>query len=332
MAENKPQSLPLIRESLDKYELSPGAKDILMASWRSGTTKQYQTYLRKWQEYCEEHKLDKFKPGTGNAIEFLVSLYNSGLGYSAINTARSALSTVLIMENGVKFGEQPLVCRYMKGVFQLRPALPRYSDIWDVNVVLTYLKTFTEAALLSIKDLTIKLNILLFLTTGQRGQTIHKIHTNHIQEIPNGYRITIKEKLKQTRPGKHLAPLELLDFPEEPALSVTLHLQEYLQRTNSYRGEHTQLLLSYVKPFKPVSKATLSRWIKEVLKSAGIDTEKYAPHSTRAASTSKCRSKGLQMDEIMKTAGWTNAGTFARFYSKPVETGQRNFGKTLLKK
>jgi hypothetical protein len=102
------------------------------------------------------------------------------------------------MENGVKFGEQPLVCRYMKGVFQLRPALPRYSDIWDVNVVLTYLKTFTEAALLSIKDLTIKLNILLFLTTGQRGQTIHKIHTNHIQEIPNGYRITIKEKLKQT--------------------------------------------------------------------------------------------------------------------------------------
>ncbi len=202
MAENKPQSLPLIRESLDKYELSPGAKDILMASWRSGTTKQYQTYLRKWQEYCEEHKLDKFKPGTGNAIEFLVSLYNSGLGYSAINTARSALSTVLIMENGVKFGEQPLVCRYMKGVFQLRPALPRYSDIWDVNVVLTYLKTFTEAALLSIKDLTIKLNILLFLTTGQRGQTIHKIHTNHIQEIPNGYRITIKEKLKQTRPGK----------------------------------------------------------------------------------------------------------------------------------
>ncbi len=37
VAENKPQSLPLIRESLDKYELSPGAKDILMASWRSGT-------------------------------------------------------------------------------------------------------------------------------------------------------------------------------------------------------------------------------------------------------------------------------------------------------
>ena len=293
--------------------------------------KQYQTYLRKWQEFCEEHKVDKFKPETGNAIEFLVSLYDTGLGYSAINMARSALSTVVTVDN-VKFGEHPLVGRYMRGVFQLRPALPKYSDIWDVNVVLTYLKTFKDAALLPIKDLTMKLNILLFLTTGQRGQTIHKMQTDQIHETPQGYRIIIKDKLKQTRPGKHLAPLELLDFPEEPALSVTLHLREYLQRTSSYRGDNTQLLLSYVKPFKPVSKATLSRWIKEVLKSAGIDTEKYGPHSTRAASTSKCRSKGLQMDEIMKTAGWTNAGTFAKYYGKPVESPKQNFGKTLLQK
>ena len=29
-----------------------------MASWRSGTTKQYQTYLAKWQAFCNEHKLD----------------------------------------------------------------------------------------------------------------------------------------------------------------------------------------------------------------------------------------------------------------------------------
>ena len=330
MGKTKSSGLPLVRKSLDRYELSSRAKDILMASWRSGTTKQYQTYLGKWQDFCNKHELDTIEPGIENAIEFLVSLYNSGLGYSAMNTARSALSTVLVLQSGIKFGEHPLVCRYMKGIFQLRPALPKYSNIWDVNVVLTYLKTFAEAASLSIKDLTMKLNMLLFLTTGQRGQTIHKLDIRFIQELPNGYRITIQEKLKSTRPGKHLAPLELLEFPEEPKLSVTLHLREYLERTNSYRGENSQLLLSYIKPFKPISKDTLSRWIKNVLKAAGIDTDKYSPHSTRAASTSKCRSKGLQMDEIMKTAGWTNSGTFARFYEKPLESEGQNFGKTLL--
>ena len=234
-------------------------------------TKQYQTYLAKRQAFCNEHKLDTFAPGIENAIEFLVSLYNSGLGYSAINTARSALSTVLILQNGRNFGEHPLVCRYMRGIFQLRPALQKYSEIWDVNVVLTHLKTFAEAALLPIKDLTIKLNILLFLTTGQRGQTIHKLDINFIQAVPNGYRITIKDKLKSTRPEKHLAPLDLMEFPEEPSLSVTVHLREYLKSTSSYRGENTQLFLSYIKPFKPVSKDTLSRWIKEILKVAGTD-------------------------------------------------------------
>ena len=302
-----------------------------MASWRSGTTKQYQTYLAKWQAFCNEHKLDTFAPGIENAIEFLVSLYNSGLGYSAINTARSALSTVLILQNRRKFGEHPLVCRYMRGILQLRPALPKYSEIWDVNVVLTHLKTFAEAALLPIRDLTIKLNILLFLITGQREQTIHKLDINFIQAVPNGYRITIKDKLKSTRLGKHLAPLDLMEFPEEPSLSVTVHLREYLKRTSSYRGENTQLFLSYIKRFKPVLKDTLSRWIKEILKAAGINTDKYSPHSTRAASTSKFRSKGLQIDEIMKTAGWSNAGTFVRFYKKTFDSEEQNFGNTLLK-
>ena len=175
----------------------------------------------------------------------------------------------------------------MKGIFQLRPALPKYTRIWDVNVVLTYLKTFAEASLLTIKNLTIKLNILLFLITGQRGQTIHAINVNYMQVLLNGYQITIQEKLKQTRPGKHLKPPELLIFSEEPKLSVTLHLQEYLKRTSAYRGTHTQLLLSYIKLFKPVTKETLSRWVKTVLNSARIDIDRYSAHSTCAASSSK---------------------------------------------
>ncbi len=141
-------------------------------------------------------------------MEFLVSLYKSGLKYSAINTARSALSTIIALDGGMKFGEHPLVCRYMKGVFELRPALPKYTNIWDVNVVLSYLKSFDLAPNLTLKELTLKLTMLLCLTTGQRGQTIHMIDTNYIQELPsNGYRITIHTK--QTKPGKHLEPIEL---------------------------------------------------------------------------------------------------------------------------
>ena len=147
--------------------------------------------------------MDLFNPDLKYPIEFLVSLYKIGLGYSAINTARLALSTILICKDGYKFGEHPLVCRYMKGVFELKLALLKYSEIWDVKLVLDYLKTFTDRSTLSIKELTLKLTMLLGLTTGQRRQIIHKISVNCIQELPDRYRITIDEKLKQTKPSKH---------------------------------------------------------------------------------------------------------------------------------
>ena len=322
--------MSLIRKSLERYDLSPSAQEILMASWRPGTSKQYQSYLNRWKSYCQEHNVDLFNPDLKYPIEFLVSLYKTGLGYSAINTARSALSTILICRDGYKFGEHPLVCRYMKGVFELKPALPKYSEIWDVKLVLDYLKTFTDRSTLSIKELTLKLTMLLCLTTGQRCQTIHKISVNCIQELPDRYRITIDEKLKQTKPGKHLKPLDLRTFHEDQGMCVFRHLKEYLQRTKQYRTQYSRLLLSYVKPFKPVSKDTVSRWVKQVLGASGINTEKYSAHSIRAASTSHCKGKGLSLQGIMASAGWSNSETFAKFYDKPVEFNEKNFGNTLL--
>ena len=118
-------------------------------------------------------------------------MYQSGLGYSALNTACSALSSILVLGNGKEFGEHPLVTRFMKGIFELRPVLPKYSEIWDVNVVLNYLKTIDLSTSLTLKQLTLKLTMLLCLTTGQRGQTLHKFDVNYIQEIGDKYRITV---------------------------------------------------------------------------------------------------------------------------------------------
>ena len=75
-------------------------------------------------EQSREKKLDVLHPGLQNAIEFLVTLYKKENGYSAINTARSALSSILTLESGIKIGEHPLVTRYMMRIFEIRPALP----------------------------------------------------------------------------------------------------------------------------------------------------------------------------------------------------------------
>jgi hypothetical protein len=61
----------------------------------------------------------------------------------------------------------------MKGIYTLRPALPRYNVTWDVNVVLKYLKGLSPLESLSLLQISQKLLMLLLLLSGQRGQTIH---------------------------------------------------------------------------------------------------------------------------------------------------------------
>ena len=74
-------------------------------------------------------------------MNFLSELYQKDLSYSAINTARAALSAVIHPPEGCTFGNHSLVACFLKGVFTARPALPRYKEVWDVSVVLKYLKT-----------------------------------------------------------------------------------------------------------------------------------------------------------------------------------------------
>ena len=48
----------------------------------------------------------------------MTDLFEQGLGYSAMNTVRSALSQVLHSPTGVPFGELSTVKQFLKGVFQ----------------------------------------------------------------------------------------------------------------------------------------------------------------------------------------------------------------------
>lgn len=269
-----------------------------------------------------------FNPGIENAIEFLTDIFQSGLGYSAVNTARSALSSIIVLPNGSTFGEHPLVRRFVKGVFELKPSLPKYNEIWDVGLVLEHLRTLPELELISLKDHTRKLATFLCLLTGQRCQTIHKFDITYIQLFDDRYFVHIREKLKHTRPGNHQDPFEFKSFPQDKKLCVVECLKAYINRTEELRGKSKKLFISYIKPFKPVGKETIARWVKSVLKDSGIDVGKFSAHSCRSAATSCNQAAGLSLSEIMRSAGWSNASTFAKHYDKPIEN--ENFGHRLL--
>ena len=177
-------------------------------------------------------------------------LYKEGLSYTAVNTARSALSSLLSLPDGSTIGKHPLVSRLLKGIFQDRPPKPRYSSVWDVNCVPTHFQQMPSARELSLKELTLKLVMLLLLVTGQRGQTIHLLDLNNMSECNDSYIFTITEHLKQSRPGNPNPVITLRAYHNDKSLCVYAHLKEYLSRTRIIRGIESYLLISFVKPHR----------------------------------------------------------------------------------
>ena len=83
--------LLLIRGALTERGLSCQAIDLILASWRASTQKQYLTYIHKLVTLCNIANHNIFTTEVTYILEFLTGLFNDGIGYSAINTARSAL-------------------------------------------------------------------------------------------------------------------------------------------------------------------------------------------------------------------------------------------------
>ena len=171
--EAHPSGVQIIRNSLTARGISQKAAKVFLQSWRESTHKQYSVYLRKWLLFCSSRGFDPYKATPAQALDFMTDLSEQGLGYSAMNTVRSALSQVLHSPTGVPLGELPTVKQFLKGVFQEKPTLPRYSVTWDPAILLSYLKTLSPVKDLTLKMLTLKTVALLGLLSPQRCQTLY---------------------------------------------------------------------------------------------------------------------------------------------------------------
>ena len=146
-----PSGMSCVREYFRRMQIPADVTQVLMASWRKGTQKQYATYLQKWEAFSSERQVDYLAP----SLNFLFTLQKKGRSYSTLNTARSAISTIIKIEGG-NFGANPVVTRFMKGVFETRLLTPKYNSIWDLSTVLYY-----PNGTLPLKDLTFKVLMLL---------------------------------------------------------------------------------------------------------------------------------------------------------------------------
>ena len=229
---------------------------------------------------------------------------------------------------GVSIGQHPLVSRLMKGAFQSRPPLPRYSGTWDITKVLAYLDGQTLTSSISLKVLTLRTVMLLALTRPSRSADLARLSLAGFKTTPEGAVFVPAALAKQSTANKAIKDFFFPRFTENVRLCPVHSLTLYIERTRQLRGTSTQLFIAIIKPHLPVTTSTVARWLKQVIGDSGIDTNVFKAHSVRGATTSAASNQGVTTEEILKAADWSNSSTFQRFYYKPVRDA--TFARTVL--
>lgn len=299
-----------------------------MAGHAKNTTTQYTHVLKQFKHFCtsQGHENHLSVP-THIGIEFLTSLFKDGKSYSTINSARSALSYFVHLNddrNEADFGKHRLIIQFMKGIFKLRPSFPRHVYTWDISPVLNRLKTICNSNS-ALKELSLKCVTLIALVTGQRVQTLSAIEVGNCNFEQHKIFIRIDKVLKTSRSGFHTS-IDICRFTNDLNLCPVECISTYINRTASLRRDK-QLFISFHKPHRTVCSQTISRWISVMLKDCGIN-QQFSAHSTRSASTSKAATANVDINSILRTAGWSNCQTFATYYKKPIV--DNNFGNAVL--
>ena len=118
--------------------------------------------------------------------------------------------------------------RFMKGIFHLRPPQPRYTKTWDVNKVLSYLKSLGPNDSLMLKHMTLKTAALLTILGGRRIHTLHMLSAIHMDQSPDKVIFHIIGLTKCSKPTRPNQPTVYRAYTENELLCPVKCIYAYL--------------------------------------------------------------------------------------------------------
>lgn len=172
-------------------------------------------------------------------------------------------------------------------------------------------------------QLSAKTALLLALTTLMRVSELAAIDARSVQFSSVGVSFSLLKYRKTQRSGA-LPSFSIKSLPAGAAADSfcpVLTLRSYLEATRNNRtnAESRQFLfISVVRPFRKVVGSTVGRWIKDILRDAGIDA-RFTAHSTRGAGASRAAAQGIPVMSILRLASWAAESTFTTFYRREVQ-------------
>ena len=127
-----------IGQSLAQFGLPKEIEEAILAVLKPKTAAKYKSFIDGWKIFWVLGSEKCYTPPVNSVLKFSYYLYKKGCYYSGLSSARSALFTIVHIEGYSKLCDQHIISKFMKGIYNQHPTLPRYVNIWDLNILLAY--------------------------------------------------------------------------------------------------------------------------------------------------------------------------------------------------
>ena len=107
----------------------------------------------------------------------------------------------------------------------------------------------------------------------------------HMEADENSYTFIPMELQENSRPSHQDIPIKFIAYKINVNLCPVTALKEYLKRREktSTISIIEKIFVTHRKPITEVQKETLSRWVKEAIKNAGIHVNIFKPQGCQSA-------------------------------------------------
>jgi hypothetical protein len=299
----------VIRECLQRRQVSPQGIDAYLSKYKSFS--RYDNAFNAFWYHCGLHHVTLLSASLEVIASELLLLHQI-----SPPTARHAYSALLLIPGMDQLRFSPLLSRVKR---EWNHSEARYASFWDASLFLQTLSTqvldwSTEKA---VRD---RLIICWRLLGLHRSIDLARLQRS-VSFVDSTPFVLVQRKGWQTPKWE-----QVMVLPATPSICPFRLLEAYVALTAKKASPGSLVLRSLRPPFSPLTADRVSSLTRMVLSQGGVNTQAWAPHSTRGAGVRMFKGMVLSSEEVCEIGQWKNVGAFTAHYLRL--DAQKSGGKT----
>lgn len=272
-------------------------QDYFIASLSKNTLRAYKASLKKYNEYCNKKKLDKYQSST--IASFLSYQAKQNKTVSTIDRDYSAIKYDMKINNiSLSEKEKNNIDKVVKGIKNSKAGTKKNKKKALTGDLLKMLIIKNESDTLRAKR--DKAILLVGFSTMCRRSELTELQINDITETATGYYINIrKSKTDQTGKGfiKYIERTNTMYCPVSA-------LDDYIKSANITDGFIFRAINKSNKVNNQgLTAQTIARIIKTYTGRAGLNIKDFSGHSLRSGGITEAANAGASTRQIMEQSG-----------------------------